>query len=86
MGALTPGTVTPWASTTSTVTKDSVFPSAVMTRLSGVSVIARARPAVSTVSCATLRPPRVATAVSRPGANGTFQVRWSLPVLPFGLV
>lgn len=35
---------------------------------------------------ATVLPSRLATAFSSPGANGTFQVRWSLPALPFGLV
>ncbi len=49
-------------------------------------VIARGGPAVTIESLATVRPFCVATAVSRPGWNGTVQVRCSLPVLPFGLV
>ena len=43
-------------------------------------------PAVRRTSVATILPSRRATAFSSPGAYGTFQVRWSLPALPFGLV
>ncbi len=57
-----------------------------MTCLSAVRLRARGSWAVRISSRATTRPLSVATAVSVPGWNGTFQVRWSFPVLPLGLV
>ena len=54
--------------------------------LVGRQAIVSGAPAVSTSSRATSAPSRRATATSLPGANGTCQVRCSLPELPFGLV
>ena len=86
IGLAASGTSTPARSVIPTAMKASEVPSAGIAWVPGVSVMARGGPAVTIESVATVRPFWVATAVSRPGWNGTVQVRCSLPVLPFGLV
>jgi len=73
-------------STTSAVTKASERPSARSDLRSGVRRTVCGAPAVRRTSVATMRPPRRATAFNSHALYGTFQVRWSLPVLPLGLV